>query len=320
MKKYLLTASALVMSFAPQLSAAQDWPNRPVKLVVPFVSGTTGVIARMVADELQATYKQPFVLEQKPGASGIIATEFVAKASPDGYTLLLSTNTAHSVNPHLFKKLPYDPIKDFTPIARFCFVPFVLAVRGDSPFKSVSDLLAYGKANPGKLSYGYANSTGQISGASFNTQTKLGALAVSYKTAPQVLTDLIGGEIAFTFSDVGSSAALTQAGRLRAIAVTSEEKSALMPELPTIATAANLPGYVVSAWVGFVGPAGLPPEVTQKVSSVLLKMLQRKDVIDKLAAVSAEPAPMGNREMGPYMVRQLDVWGQKVRDAGIEPQ
>lgn len=321
MKKWMRIIVALFLSAVPALSMAQAWPSRPVRIVVPFGAGTSSdIISRWVADELQAAFKQPFIVDNKPGASGILGADTVAKAAPDGYTLLLSTNTAHSVNPHVFKKLPYEPVKDFTPIARFCFLPFVLIVPADSPFKSVRDVLAYARANPGKVSYGYANSTGQVSGASFNTLTKMNALAIGYKTTPQALTDLLGGQVTFMFADIGASASLLQAGKLRAIAVTSEETSSLTPDLPTIAVAASLPGYAVSAWVGFVGPAGMPTEIVDKISAVIVRMLHRKEVIDKLAAIGLEAAPSGPKELGVYMTRQVEVWGQKVRDAGIEKQ
>ena len=300
---------------------AQAWPSRPVRIIVPVGAGTFGdILARLVSDELQAVFKQPFTVENKAGASGIIAAEFVAKSAPDGYTLLIMTNSAHSANPHLFKKLPYEPVKDFAAIARICYVPFLLVVAQDSPIQSLGDLVARAKTNPGKLAYGYGNTTGQVAAAALATLAGVNLVAVAYKTTPQAMTEVVGGRVDFMFTDAGSSAALLKSGRLRAIAVTSEKRSALLPEVPTVEEGAKLPGYSVAAWAGLGAPAGLPGDIATKISNVLLDLIGRRNFAEKLHAMGAEPAPAPAAEFNAYLGRQLETWGQKIKEASIEPQ
>jgi tripartite-type tricarboxylate transporter receptor subunit TctC len=300
---------------------AQAWPAKPVKIFTAFAAGSASdMVARMLAQELQAEYGQAFLVENKPGASGIIAAEFVAKAPADGYTLLLSTNTINSGNPHLFKKLPYDPLKDFTPIARVCNFLFVLAVSADQPIKSVADLTAYAKANPTKMSFAYGNSTGQIAGAAFNNLVGLNALAVPYKSTPQTMTALIGGEVNYLFVDLASSQALLKAGRLRALAVTTESRSKLAPELPTIAASANLPGFDLAAWVGILGPAAMPADITNSLSNSITRIVGRKDIADKLTSMGADVSPAPTAEFQVYMNQQFIAWRDKIKAAGILPE
>lgn len=300
---------------------AQAWPTKPVRIVTAFAAGSASdIVARLLAQELQAEYGQPVVVENKPGASGIIAAEFVAKAPADGYTLLLSTNTINSGNPHLFKKLPYDPLKDFTPIARICNFLFVLTVSADQPFRSVGDLMAYAKANPTKMSFAYGNSTGQIAGAAFNNLAGLNAIAVPYKSTPQALTALAGGEVTYLFVDIASSQALIKSGRLRALAVTTEATSRLAPELPTIAATASLPGFDLAAWVGILGPAAMPADITSKLSTSITRIVNKKEVGDRLTAMGADVSPGTSAELGIYMNQQYAAWRDKIKAAGILPE
>ncbi|MES2536933.1 MAG: tripartite tricarboxylate transporter substrate binding protein [Pseudomonadota bacterium] len=319
-KKMKWIGAALALA-ACNAAVAQAWPSKPIRLVTAFGPGSASdIVARMIGMEMQTELKQTVIVENRPGASGFLAAQNVAASAPDGYTFFLTTNTVHSSNPHLFKQLPYQPIKDFTAVARVCYFPFILTVPGDSPIKSVGELIALSKTPNANLSYAYGNSTGQIAGAAFSSLTKLNATAVPYKSTPQAMTDLVGGRVTFMFGDLASSRPHLQSGRLRAIAVTSEEKSALAPELPTIAGSANLRGFDLAAWVGVVAPAGLPPEITNKVSGVITSMLARKDVVDKLTTLGAEVAPANAATLQTYMVKQLDVWGRKVKDAGIQPE
>ncbi|WP_213956841.1 tripartite tricarboxylate transporter substrate binding protein [Variovorax sp. dw_954] len=320
-RSILRRAAALLLLAACHGAMAQAWPSRPIHLVTAFGAGSASdIVARMIAEDLRAAFGQPVLVDNKPGASGIIAAEAVAKSPPDGYTLFLTTNTVHSGNPHLFKKLPYDPIKDFTAIARVCYFPFVLEVNGALPVKSVAELASYARANPGKVSYGYGNSTGQVASAAFNSLMKLDAAAVPYKSSPQVLTDLIGGQISFTFGDLASSQAQLKAGRIRALAVSTEQRSALAPELPTVAAAAGLKGFDLAAWVGVLAPAGLSEDIRARLSAQIGAMLARKDVVDKFTAMGAEVAPADGAAFDAYMKQQLAVWGRKVQDAGIQPE
>ncbi|MGJ7505860.1 Bug family tripartite tricarboxylate transporter substrate binding protein [Variovorax sp. GT1P44] len=302
-------------------ASAEVWPSKPVRIVTAFGAGSASdIVARTLADELQRVFAQPFIVDNKPGASGIIAAEQVARSAPDGYTLFLSTNTAHSANPFLFKKLPYDPLKDFTPIARVCYFPFVLAVNASIPVKTVPELIAYAHEPGHKLSYGYGNSTGQVAGAAFNSLAKLDATAVPYKSTPQALTDLIGNQIGFLFVDLASSQAHLKSNRLRALAVTTERRSKLAPELPTIADSARLPGFDLAAWVGVLAPAGLPKDITDRLSVEITRALASPKIFDKLTALGAEVAPGSASELRSTMDQQLEVWGRKVKESGIEAE
>ena len=320
-RSWIKALLALSMVLALNLASAQVWPARPVKLIVPVGAGSFGdILARMMAEEMQLVFKQPFVVENRPGATGMIAADFVAKQAADGYTLLVMTNSAHSANPHLFKKMSYEPVKGFTAIARVCYVPFVLMVAHDSPIRSIEDLLARGKATPGKLTYGHSNSTSQVAGAAFNTLSGINATGVAYKASPQALTELVSGRLDFIFNDAGSSAALIKAGRLRPIAVTSASRSALFPDLPTVAEGARMTGFSVAAWAGIGGPAGMPDDIAKKIGDVVIDLTRRATFQERLAAMGAEPAPARSDEFVTYLHQQLDLWGQKVRQAGIEKE
>ena len=211
-------------------------------------------------------------------------------------------------------------MKDFTHIASVCNFLFVLAVSADQPIKSVADLTAYAKANPTKMSFGYGNSTGQIAGAAFNNLAGLNALAVPYKSSPQTMTALIGGEISYLFVDLASSQALLKAGRLRALAVTTESRSKLAPELPTIAASANLPGFDLAAWVGILGPAAMPADTTNRLSNSITRIVGRKDIIDKLTSMGADVSPASAAEFQVYMNQQFVAWRDKIKAAGIQPE
>ncbi len=315
------TALALLTAAAAGAAQAQAWPAKPVRIVTAFGAGSASdIVARMLAEELQAAFKQPFVVENKPGASGMLAAEQVAKSAPDGYTLFLSTNTAHSVNPHLFKKLPYEPLASFTPVARICFFPFVLAVNANLPVQTVEQLVAYSRVAQNKATYAYGNSTGQIAGAAFASLAKLDVAAVPYKSTPQGLTDLVGGQVSFMFVDLASSRPHYTSGRIRLLAMSSEQRSAQVPEVPPLAEAARLPGFDLSAWVGVLGPAGLPADITARLSDQLQQVLAKKDIIERLQTLGADVAPAGSAAFDVYLKEQLQAWGRKVRDAGITPE
>ncbi|CAN5270364.1 tripartite tricarboxylate transporter substrate binding protein [soil metagenome] len=303
-------------------TAADPWPStKPVKIITAFGAGSASdIVARMIAEHLSATFHQTFIVDNRPGASGIIAAEAVARSAPDGYTLFLTTNTAHSANPYLFKKLPYEPIKDYTPIARVCYFPFVLAVDAAKPIADVAQLLAYAKDPANKASYAYGNSTGQVAGASFNALAGLKATPVPYKSTPQALTDLSGGQVTFMFVDLASGQASLKSNRIRAIAVSSARRSALVPDLPPVAEAASLPGFDLAAWVGVLAPAGLAPDTQKKLSDAIQQYLARKEVVDKLTGMGADVASGSAADLETLMKTQLEVWGRKVRDAGIEPE
>lgn len=324
-RRAALTATlclVLVASLAPAgLLAQSAWPNKPVRVIVPFAAGSgTDIGARMLGEELTKAMGQNFVIENKPGASAMIAAEAVAKAAPDGYTLFATTNTSHSANPHLFKKLPYDPVKDFAPVARTFFLPFMLVVDPRLPIRNVAELVAYAKANPGKVSYGYGNSTGQVAGASLSKAINVPMTAVPYKSTPPAMTDVIGGNIQFMFVDLAAGRENVKAGKLRAIAVSTEKRSVLMPETPAVAETAGLAGFDLTSWGGWFAPAGTPREVITRLSAEIRRIIERPEIKEKFANLGAEIASSSPEELGTFVTAQLRNWGNKIREAGIQPE
>ncbi len=316
--RLLFAAAALAAACS---AFAQSYPNRPVKIVVAFAAGSgSDIIARILAEDLRLAFNQPFFIENKPGASAQIAAEYVAKSPPDGYTLFATSNTAHSANPFLFKTLRYDPVRDFTSITRVLYLPYVLAVPPSSPLRSVGDLVARARANPGKMNYGFGNSTSQVAGASFVRQGKFDATAVAYKSMPPAMTDLIAGRLDFLFVDLTSAQGYLKSGQIRPIAFSLEKRSAQMASLPAVAETPGFEGYEVTSWVGIVGPAGMPREIVERLNTELRRTLEKQEVREKLQAMGSEVASSTPEEMDQFVRQQLDSWRNKIRDAGIQPE
>jgi len=310
---------ALLAALLSSAVAAQTYPSRPVKLIVPFPAGSaTDQVARLVGAELQAALKQPFVVENKAGAQGAIAAAEVAKAAPDGYTLMLTTNTPHAANPSLFKKLTYDPVKDFTPITRYGTTAFMLMVAPQFPAKSLKEFIAQVRAQPGKLSAGYGSSGSQVSLAMLKQLGKLDFVEVPYKGIPQAVTDTMGGSLQFTFVDMANALAQAKGGKLRGLAVTSARRSSLAPDLPAIAE--ELQGYEIIAWFALVAPAKLPAPIVQRLHEVNAKALAKPEVKEKFALVGTDVAPLGPAELGKFIQAEVAHWAKLVKLAGIEPE
>lgn len=320
-RRTLLAAAAATAGWAVLPSAlAQSWPERPIRLVIPFGAGAASdMVARRLGERLQAALGQPVVVENKAGASGQIAADLVAKAPPDGYTLFLTSNTTHSANPFLFKKLSYDPVKDFTPVARVCAFPFVLVVESRLPVSSVQELVAYAR-KAGNTSYGYGNSTGQVAGAAFARLMRMDSVAVPYKSVPQVVTDLLGNQVQFAFVDIANALPHMQAGRLKALAVSSAARSALLPQLPTITEETGLQGFDLTAWGAVFGPAGIPRPIVERLSAELARITTDLDFRDRLRQAGVEAQTSTADELRAFVDQQLVVWGTKVKDAGIQPE
>lgn len=318
----LLLASAMTLTGMAQPALAQGaYPNRPVKIIIGFGPGSgTDILARMIAEELRLALNQPFIVDNRPGASAQIAASAVAKAPADGYTLMLTSNSSHSVNPHVFKKLPYDPITDFTPVGGIAYFPFILAVNAALPVRTPQEFVTYALANKGKLNYAYGTPTVQIPAEALNRLEKLDATGVPYKSSPGALTDVIGGQAQFLVVDLASARPHLQSGRLRALAITTSKRSALAPELPTIEESLGLRDFDLAAWTGLFGPAGMPKEVTDKLSATLLQILAKPDLRERILAAGAEPTPSDVPTFTALVKRQLEVWGRKVADAGIQPE
>ena len=312
----LLLAFALAAALAAQ---AQNYPTRPVKLIVPFPAGSaTDQVARVVGAELQQALGQPFVVENKAGAQGAIAAAEVAKSAPDGYTLMLTTNTPQAANVSLFKKLNYDPVKDFTPITRYGTTSFMLMVRPDFPAKDLKSFIAEARSKPGKLSGGYGSSGSQVSLAMLKQLGKLDIVEVPYKGIPQTITDTMGGSLQLTFVDMANAQAQAKGGKLRGLGVTNGKRSPLAPDMPAIAE--ELQGYEVIAWFALVAPAKLPEAIVQRLNDTNMKAMAKPEMKEKFALVGTDVAPMGPAELGRFIQSEVAHWAKLVKLAGIEPE
>ena len=315
-RRSVLAAASLAI---PLLARAQAYPAQPVRIVVPYpAGGGADAVARMLAQHMSIGVGQSFVVENRPGASGIIGNDYVAKSAKDGYTLLY-VGMPFALSPALVAKLPYRTVEDFSPVGLICTVPTLLVVDANLPIKSVADLLSYAKAK-GHISYGYGSSTAQIGGAALTNVNKLNATGVGYKSSTLALTDVVGGQTAFMFIDIGASQALVQAGRVRPIAVANEERSALVPDLPPIAATPGMAGFELTGWASMAGPVGMPAEIVNRLNAEMNRILKRKDINDKLLGIGCEVATTTPDEFGRYIQKQIASYAQKVREAGVQPQ
>jgi len=322
-KTFLLCTMAVCHGFAAAVATAQtagDYPNEPISLVVPFSPGSgTDAVARLVASQLSQRLGQPVVVDNKAGASAQIGAAHVAKAKPDGYTLFMTTNTSHSANPHMFKTLRYDPIRDFTPIARVGELPFALIVNPSVPANTVQALIDHVRANPNKLAYGTPNSTSLVAAETLKYMTQTQMISVPYKSSPQALTDLVGNQIQIYVADLGSSWGTLKTDRVRTLGVTSAKGSSLLPDVPAIGQA--LPGFDLTSWNGIFGPAGLPQEIVDRLNTALQDILRDPAVQQQLGQIGFEVWPTSTpAEFAAYVQEQLDRWGMLIRQAGITPQ
>ena len=316
MKPIFFLLLVLSLSFGVQ---AQPYPSKPVKLVVPFPAGSaTDQIARVVGHELQEALRQPFVVENKPGAQGSIAATEVARATPDGYTLMVTTNTPQAANVSLFKKLNYDPAKDFAPIARLGTISFMIMVRPDFPARDFKQFLAHARANPGKLSGGYGSAGSQVSQAMLRSMAKIDFIDVPYKGLPQAITDVLGGSVSFTFADLANALSQIKGGKLRGIAVTSQKRSALAQDVPAIAE--ELPGYELIAWFALVAPAKTPPGVVDALYDATVKALAKPEVRSRFASLGTDVAVMNPGQLDGFIRSEIAKWAKLAREAGIQPE
>ena len=313
-----LLAAALAASL-PAIAAAQVYPNKPVKFVVPFPAGSaTDQVARVTAQELQEALGQPFLIDNKPGASGAIGAEQVAKSAPDGYTILVTTNTTQAANPSLFKKLPYDPVKDFAPIVRLGTTSFMLMARPDYPARNLKDFLTHARANSGKLSGGYGSAGSQVSLAMMASMGKFEVTMVPYKGIPQAITDVLGGTLNFTFVDLANALAQLKGGKLQGIAVTSEKRTALAPDVPSVAEA--LPGYELIAWMALMAPAGTPRDVIAKVHDAAARSLAKPSFGEAFSRIGMDVGPMNSEQLARFIQLEIVKWAKLAKEAGIQPE
>ena len=318
--KFATLALAAATLFASLSASAQTYPAGPLTLVVPFAAGSgTDGAARIVANKLADRLKQPVVVENKPGASAQIAAQYVAAAKPDGYTLFMTTNTSHSANPSLFKKLRYDPVKDFTPITLVGELPFAVVVNPKLPVKTLKEFIDYAKANPGKTSYGTPNSTSLVASETIKRLAGIDTVGIPYKSSPQAMTDLVSGQIQFYVTDFGSGMGMMKTDKVRTLAVTTREQARLLPGVPPVA--ATLPGFDLTSWNGIFGPAGLPKPIVDKLNTEILAVLADREVQDKMGGLGFQVAPSKSpEEFEKYVAQQLKHWESLIRQAGIQAE
>lgn len=315
----------LSVAMLASAAAAQDAypvPSKPIVIVVPFAAGSgTDVITRIIAEKIAKSMKATILVDNKPGASGQIGTEFVARSQPDGHTLLVATNSTHSGNPYLYKTLRYDPVKDFSPIGRMTLNPLALLVKSDSPFHSVQDMIKHAQENPGKLTYGYGNTGGQVSAAMLVDMGKIKALAVPYKSTPQVFTDMLGGQVDFTFVDFAASMALIESGKLKALAMTGQKRFNMAPNTPAVSETPGFADFNLLAWLGLMAPAGTPKPIIFRLNAELRAALESPDVKQRLEQrMGSVVEPTTVEEFSAFLQEQSIIWKKRIGEAGIQPE
>lgn len=313
-------AIAGASAFTRPALAADAYPSRPITMVLPFGAGTvTDMTIRLIAEHLARAFGSPVVVENKAGAGGMIGSGFVARAQPNGYTLLLTTNTTHSIVKSLFKSVPYDPERDFTPVARVASVASMLVVNPTLPVNTPAEMVAYAKSNPGKIRYGYGNSSGLIGGETLKRAARIDLMAVAYKSNPQALTDLLSGNIEAMIVDLQNGVPQVRAQKIRPIAMLASKRSSLLPEVPTL-NETVVPGFNVAAWAGIFAPAGTPREIVVRLSDEIAKFAARPDVKEKLLKGGVELDYAGPDEFSAFLKVELSRWTEMAKGAGIKPE
>ncbi|MBL8570967.1 MAG: tripartite tricarboxylate transporter substrate binding protein [Phreatobacter sp.] len=316
-RTFIASAAALAAGTG---AARAAWPERPVTMVVPFAAGSgTDTVARIVGEQLAAKLGQGVVVENRAGANGSVAATYVARANPDGYTLFMTTNTSHSANPSLMKNLTYDPVADFSPVARMGNLPFLLVTDPKLPVNSVAELVAHAKANPGKLTYASGNSTGIVAGATLAKRAGIDILHVPYRSTPPAITDIIGSRISMMFVDITAALSQINAGALKALAVTTAERSKLLPNLPSMQEA-GVPEFDITSWNGVFAPARTPADVVARLNKEFTAIATDPALVKRFAEIGFDAFPQTPDELGAFVKAQLANWSRMIREAGIEPQ
>ncbi|MBT9465589.1 tripartite tricarboxylate transporter substrate binding protein [Hydrogenophaga sp.] len=322
-RRHLLATSAIAfLGWAPAqaMAQAQPFPSRPITFVVPFAAGSaTDQLARALGQSLTNDTGQPVVVENKAGASGMIAAAAVAKAPADGYTVLITTNTTHAANEHLYKKLSYDPVKDFAPVTALGKGGQVMVVNPASGYKTVADVIAEAKKSPGKLNFGSGSSSSRIAGELFQQMAGVQILHVPYKSNPNAITDLLGGQITMMFADMSTGVPQIKSEKLRALGVTASKRSPMLPNVPTIAEA-GVPGYEMGYWFAAYTPTGTPPAAIQRLNELLVRATasaQSKSFFDNSGSEAFTSTPDG---LAKFQAAETRKWGDIIKAAGIQAE
>lgn len=314
----LLMATLVSLVSVPAIS--QGYPDRPIKFVVPFSGGSaTDALARILGEEVSKRLRQPVIVENMAGANGVLAAQTVARAVPDGHTVLISTNTTHASNQSLMKSVPYDAVTSFEPVTKLGTISLALITRRSVPATSLVELISYAKSNPGKLTFGYGSGSSRIAGEMLKSMAGIDVLPVPYKSNPQAITDLLGGQISMVFADISTTLPQVRAGAAIGLAVSTARRSTLAPDLPTIAEA-GLPGYDLAAWFAAFVPANTSRPVIDKLHKAFVAALNDPSTQERLLKAGIEPEASTPEELKAFVVSEIRKWAEIVKAAGIRPE
>ena len=319
--RFIQCCAAFLLLLMSNIVLADGYPNKPIKAIVPFAPGSaTDQIGRAFAAKMTETLGQPVVIENRPGANGMIGADVVAKAPADGYTLLFGTNSTNAALKSLVKNLPYNQDTAFTPIGYFGSVPLIVGVNNDVPAKTLGDFIALAKADPGKITFAYASTSQRVSSEILASVTGIKMTGISYKSGPNAMTDLIGGQVNMFTADFAVMLPQVQAGKVRGLAVTSLKRSPAIPELPTVNESLGIKNYELIAFFAAFGPAGMPKDVVAKLNKAINEAAKSKDLVDRFASLGFESQP-GTPEMLDKKIKLETVkWAKAIKDAGMEPE
>lgn len=322
-RTFLQTATALAFAPAlaplPALAQAPAWPQRPLRIIVPFGAGSgNDIVARLIGDHLGRALGQPVVVDNRAGANGSIGAVAAARAAPDGYTLFVTTNTTQAANPSLMKKISYDPVKDFAPIGRIANTPALLVVNPKLPVKTLPELIALAKSQPGKLSYASGSAGTLVPGAMLTHQAGIDMLHVPYKTIPLGLNDVVAGQVDMMFTDMATGTPQVQGGKVRALAVSSLEPVSVLPDVPPIAR--TLPGFELLAWYAMYAPAGTPAPIIERLNQEIGKAVGHPTTQERFAMLGLQPVTSTPQELADFSRSELEKWTQQIKAAGIQPE
>jgi tripartite-type tricarboxylate transporter receptor subunit TctC len=311
---------ALAITFAMSAAQAQTYPNKPIRMIVPFPAGSaTDGQARLIGAHFQKVFGHGFIVENMPGATGAIAARTIARAAPDGYTLMISTISTHSANPYLYNNLGYDPVADFTPVALIARAPSAMVVRAETPYRSLKDFIAFAKSNPDRLNFAYGNVGSLAGGAMLNAAAGIKTTAVSYRGTPQATTDLLGGRIDFVVMDMSPTQEHIKAGKLRALATTGSRRTEAFPDVPTMAES-GYPDFVLYSWQGVHGPAGMPAEIVATLNQAIRDAVNTPEGKRYFAAYGSETGTMAAAEFADFVKQELGRWEGIIAMTGLAKQ
>ncbi len=319
MKRVLVAFCAALIASA---TFAQAWPTKPIRFIVPYpAGGTSDILARTIGEKLGTALGQTIVVENKPGANGNVGADYVAKAAPDGYTFLLADIGAIAISPSVYLALPFDPVKDFTPVTMVAYSPHILAVNPGVPAQNVAELVALAKSKPGKLNYA-ASSTGSaphLAGVEFAQRAKVDWAYIPYKGGAQAITDVVGGQADLLFNGMLATYPQVKGGKLRILAVSSANRLSSIPDVPTVAES-GYPGFETGSWQGILAPPGTPPQIVGRLAAEVQKILATPEVKEKLAAQGADVRVTTGSELTNFIAKERDRWAKVVKEAGIKAE